>query len=454
MSKRPQPPSGEPIESVERCPHCDSVVSPSDERCLMCGASLRERPTASHPAVDVSQPADEVGPTSSQEDKAPEPVESQRSDAELPAETTGVPTVVESTMVERQSPLLTWLTAALVVILGGLAVLWLRNPAAASVALFPSPTPLAATLTYTPTWTPLPSETSPPTDTPTITPTPFPTDTPRPPRMHRVESGETLFGLGLRYGVSAESISLANELPPNSPIQVAQELVIPWPTATPPLAPVEVELGGETVIADPTGCETYQIQSGDTLFGIAGRLRVDLRALLAVNRLTDQSILQPGDSLCIPRIIHGGVLPPTPGPSPTPTATSPPSGPQLLYPGRETTVEQPDGPLVLQWAAVKDLEESEWYMIEVTDLTDVEGHPMRGFTRATAFRVPADWRPDVAETHTMRWRVSIVQVTGRRADGSFVYSFGGNSSEDALFYWLGAVPTATPTLTPTPQLES
>jgi hypothetical protein len=193
-----------------------------------------------------------------------------------------------------------------------------------------------------------------------------------------------------------------------------------------------------------------QIQSGDSLFAVAARERVDLNALMLVNRLTDQSIVQPGDAICIPTIVFGELLPATPGPSPTATATQAPEGPQLLYPPRQSAVEPADGVLVLQWAAVKDLAEQEWYMVEVTDLTDVDSHPLRGFTRQTSFRVPEGWRPDAAEVHQFRWRVSIVQVTGQREDGGFIYTFGGRVSQDASFTWLGAVPTPTPTATPTP----
>jgi LysM repeat protein len=267
-----------------------------------------------------------------------------------------------------------------------------------------------------------------------------------------------LFGLGLFYGITANSIADSNGLPPSSGIQVAQSLIIPWPTATPPLAPIEVEVGGQTIIADPTDCQFYQIQDGDTLFGIASSSGVELRAILAVNRLTDQVLLQPGDVLCMPVIIRNGVLPPTPGPSPTPTQTPPPQGPQLLYPIQNAVVEPPEGPLVLQWAAVKDLAPAEWYMVEVTDLTLADSHPLRGFTRRTALRVPESWRPFVEETHLFRWRVSIIQVTGERLDGSFIYTFGGNSSETAFFNWLGAIPTPTytpaPTQTPTAIPES
>jgi LysM repeat protein len=358
-------------------------------------------------------------------------------------------------MRERQSRLTFWLTAVFAVLITLIAFLMLQNPIEATAILFPTLTPIPPTVTYTPTWTPPPTETSPPTDTPTITPTPLPTDTPQPPRFHTVSSGETLFGLSLRYRITADSIAQANGITLDSAINVSQQLEIPWPTATPPLVPVEVQVGGQTVIADPTDCRRYIIQDGDSLFAIAARERIDLNALLLVNRLNDQSIVQPGDDICIPVILTGVVLPPTPGPSPTPTPTSAPPGPQLLYPAREAVVDPPDGTLLLQWVAVKDLTDSEWYMVELTDLTDLDSHPLRGFTRDNAFRVPGDWRPDEPADHRFRWRVSIILVTGRREDGGFIYTFGGRSSEDAYFTWLGAIPTATPTptLTPTPTPE-
>jgi LysM repeat protein len=363
---------------------------------------------------------------------------------------TMVPAVIESVLQERQSWATIWLTAVFAIFIVVAGLLIIQSPPPVALAVFPTETPIPPTPTYTPTWTPLPTETGPPTNTPTGTSTSSPSATPRPPRTHGVTSGETLFGLGLRYGVTSDSIAEANTLPAGSSIQVSQQLIIPWPTATPPLVPVEIDVGGDTIIADPTDCELYEIKGGDTFFGIAARQKVDLGALVAVNRLTDQSILQPGDRICIPRIIRGGVLPPTPGPSPTATATPPPPGPHLLYPVLEAVVEPPEGPAVLQWAAVKDLAEAEWYMVELTDLTAVDSHPQRGFTRQTSFLVPGPWRPTVPESHMIRWRVTIVRVSGQRTDGSFIYEFSGQSSQDAYFTWLGAVPTPTPTRTPTP----
>ncbi|MEA3376369.1 MAG: LysM peptidoglycan-binding domain-containing protein, partial [Chloroflexota bacterium] len=78
-----------------------------------------------------------------------------------------------------------------------------------------------------PTNTPLPE---PDTPTPGPSPTPLPTATPRPDgaTVHVVESGETLYGIALRYGVSPDQIRELNpgSIGPNDLIQTGQELVI------------------------------------------------------------------------------------------------------------------------------------------------------------------------------------------------------------------------------------
>lgn len=422
----------------------------------MCGTKLAPMSSPEEekePAPPVEAPETEPAATSS-----PEAIETPSPSPQSPApeeREQQAPDVVESVMQERQSPVTFWLTAVFVVIiivLGGL-ILRYQGPAV-SIALVPSPTPLPPTLTFTPTWTPLPTETSLPTNTPTITPTPAPTNTPRPTRLHSVASGETFTSLSLRYRVSAESIAIANGLTLDSPVQAGRELIIPWPTATPPLESMAIEINSETVIADVTDCEIYEIQPDDTVFGIAAAKDVPLEAIIAVNRQTMDSIqlVQPGDTLCIPEIKYGEALPPTPGPSPTPTPTSPPVGPHLLYPVDEAVIDPPDGIVTLQWTAVKDLAEDEWYMVELKNMDEVDAPFNRGFTRDTALQLPAAWRPTVPESQLMRWRVSIVRVTGWRSDGYPIYTYGGEPSADAYFMWLGAIPTPTPTptLTATP----
>ena len=451
-----------------RCPSCDTVVAADATLCLMCGARL-EPVVPPQPAAEAEpsgEPQSPPPPEPAAKPKiapgaetavspAPEPTPDIPTFKRVaPAPTTAVPDapeVVESVMRERQTPLVLGMTAVFFVIIVVIGVLILQYQGdEVSMVIAPSATPIPATVTFTPTWTPLPSETSPPTPTPSITPTPAPTDTPRPPRFHTVSSGETLIGISVIYRIAPEAIAAANGLTDNTQVQVDQQLNIPWPTPTPPLQIVSAEINGETVLVDPTGCDLYQVQEGDSIVGIASRFGVPFELLAQVNRIADPSLVQPGDPVCIPEIIYGQSLPPTPGPSPTPTETQPPPGPQLLYPVAGTVVESVNEQIVLQWTAVKPLAENEMYMVELSNIDDLDELPWRGFTRDTAYRVPSAWRPTTAELFQMRWRVSIVQVTGTRSDGLPIYTFGGSASADAFFSWQGAVPTATPTPTQTP----
>ncbi len=363
--------------------------------------------------------------------------------------------VIESTLIEKQSRIVPWLTAIMLffTVTFGYVILQDAEPVT-SLSLFPTLTSIPPTLTYTPSPTPIPSETPPPTHTPSPTQPPTPTETPRPDRQHPIAAGETLFGLSIFYDVSMESIAQLNGFTIDTPLQAGRVLQVPWPTATPPLTPIELELNGELVVADPTDCERVEIQSGDSIAAIAARYNIDFNLLMQVNRLTEQSLLRPGDTMCIPRVIVGGVLPPTAGPSPTPAPTNFPPGPQVLYPPDGAVFSEPGEDIVLQWLAVKDLAEDEWYMVEFA-YPNVIGSPVHnGFTRDNTFHVPESWRPTSLEEEQIEWRVSIVRVTAQRQDGGFIYSFGGYLSEGGRFSWASGLPTATATTTPMPEPTS
>lgn len=468
----------EDLQAIHRCPRCDSVVPPGATKCLMCGLAQSTPPPAG-PRLEESAVEDtatvETGSDQSLERAAEEAVSFSTDapeDVALPSDKdvrpaqplarisspvtvspTALPEVTESWVREHRSFVWFWLVTVLVVMGLGGAWLALRDQAPAVMAAFmPSPTPLPVGPSPTPSVTPTASPTPPPTVAPTETPVPLPTSTPRDPRVHSVGAGETLFGLSLLYRVSAESIAAANGFNVGAPIQADQSLLIPWPTPTPPLESVLFDLNGEQVVADVTDCEIITIQSGDSAYALSANRGVPLEAIIAVNRQTMESIqlLQPGDTLCIPRIVLADTLPPTPGPSPTPMPTSLPVGPTLLYPVEGASVD--DSSLLLQWVAVKDLTESEWYMVEMQNLEQDNALPWRGFTRDTSYRVPPEWRPVIPEPREMRWQVSIVQVTGRRSDGTFTYAYGGESGRPAHFTWMGSVPTSTPTTTPTATL--
>lgn len=406
----------------ERCPRCDSILPAGAERCLMCGLPRPARPTADAAAAVPPTVAEDIAQAAAVAASPPA----------APA-----PAVVAYAVHESRSTRLFWLVATLTLV--GLAALWLgmRDAGPQVMAAFiPTTTPLPPTITNTPTLTPFPSATLPPSATPSPSATPAPTSTPRDPRFHTVQAGETLFGLSLVYRISADSIAQANDFDLNTPIQSGQNLLIPWPTATPPLESVLLEINGQPVMADATNCEIITIQSGDSAYALSAVRGVPIEAIIAVNRHTQESIslLQPGDTLCIPRILYGDTIPPTAGPSPTPSLTPPPAGPALLNPPNGATIEA-TAPLVLQWLAVKDLAADEWYMVELRNVDDRDSLPHRGFTRDQSLRVPDEWRPAAGETQQIEWHVSIVQVTGRRSDGGFIYAFRGTAGAPSGFVW-------------------
>ncbi len=102
-------------------------------------------------------------------------------------------------------------------------------------------------------------------------------------RTHRVRSGESLYTIGKRYGVSVDRIKAANGLRRNT-IRVGQELVIPARSS-----------GGATASEG----KVHRVRSGDTLSEIARRYGTTVSKLHSANGLTSNR-LRIGQELKIP----------------------------------------------------------------------------------------------------------------------------------------------------------
>jgi len=153
----------------------------------------------------------------------------------------------------------------------------------------PTATP---TVTATPTstsTTPTPTSTyAPPTATPTVTPTASPTSTPAPGQtvIYVVRSGDTLYSLSRRFGVSVQVLMQVNGISNPNYIQVGQKLTIPgsgYVTPTPSPSPA-----------------TYVVQRGDTLYSIARRYGTTVGAIALANRIANPSLIFAGQKLVIP----------------------------------------------------------------------------------------------------------------------------------------------------------
>lgn len=102
-------------------------------------------------------------------------------------------------------------------------------------------------------------------------------------RTHRVRSGESLYTIGKRYGVSVDRLKAANGLRRNT-IRVGQELVIPARSS-----------GG----AAASEGKVHRVRSGDTLSEIARRYGTTVSKLRSANGLTSNR-LRIGQELKIP----------------------------------------------------------------------------------------------------------------------------------------------------------
>jgi len=103
-----------------------------------------------------------------------------------------------------------------------------------------------------------------------------------------VEQGETLYRIGLRYGVTWQALMTHNNMRDPSELSAGQELKIPLGDA------------GRTPLTWD-GVTTYTVQHGDILYDIGLLFGMSWREVAAFNGLTDPNQIYVGQVLKIPR---------------------------------------------------------------------------------------------------------------------------------------------------------
>ncbi len=280
-----------------------------------------------------------------------------------------------------------------------------------------------ATVPPTPTLTitGLPSPTA--TATRRATPTSTSTPTPAAPITHTVRPGESFYSIAALYGTTEEAIIAANGLTASHILHPGDVLIIPSGspiTVTPVALPVTI---------------THVVQTGETLSEIAARYGVPIERVMEANGIEDPSLLQEEQELVIPLG--------TPTPSPTPTATPgptatpmPPYGAPVLLAPPDGTMFEEDEIILLNWASVGILAEDEWYVLRLRIVQGEEDQSTDVWTRATAWRVPAELHPlPEAKSHLFSWDVTVMRHTGTRPDGTWQGVPVGPSSPSWTFTW-------------------
>lgn len=106
-------------------------------------------------------------------------------------------------------------------------------------------------------------------------------------QKHTVRSGETVFGLALRYGTSSSAIAQANDLANSRMIHSGDVLVIP---------------AGDTAAAKrpARSRSAHTVSAGETLTGLAAHYDTTVAAIAKANGISPGRFIMPGQKLSIP----------------------------------------------------------------------------------------------------------------------------------------------------------
>ncbi len=108
---------------------------------------------------------------------------------------------------------------------------------------------------------------------------------------HVVRRGDTLWSIARANSISMDSLATTNGLQRNSTLAVGQVLSIPG----------TAKLASTDAGAIAASSTTYVVRKGDTLSRIASKFRVRMSDLMGWNRLSETSIIKPGQRLVMYR---------------------------------------------------------------------------------------------------------------------------------------------------------
>ncbi|MCB9553753.1 MAG: LysM peptidoglycan-binding domain-containing protein [Myxococcales bacterium] len=113
---------------------------------------------------------------------------------------------------------------------------------------------------------------------------------------HTVKSGENLWTIARRHGVTVSTLCAENGLDPGDGLSVGQTLKVPKLDAPRPRG----KAAGRRAKAGARGRTRYTVRSGDNLSKIARKFDVGLNALRRANGMRGDAKLRPGQKLMIP----------------------------------------------------------------------------------------------------------------------------------------------------------
>jgi membrane-bound lytic murein transglycosylase D len=114
---------------------------------------------------------------------------------------------------------------------------------------------------------------------------------PAQPRVYVVKSGDTLWAVARKHGVTVPQLASANGLSTQAGLVAGARLEIPGGASS--------AKGGTRVASADSSRMTYKVRRGDTLSEIADKFNVSVKELMAWNRLRQSSSLRTGQRLVL-----------------------------------------------------------------------------------------------------------------------------------------------------------
>jgi membrane-bound lytic murein transglycosylase D len=115
-------------------------------------------------------------------------------------------------------------------------------------------------------------------------------------RVHRVRSGESLWSISRRYGMTVPQLARMNHISTKAVLQPGQRLQVAGSGGSAGSASGAAE---PARVAAADGKVNYKVRRGDTLSGIARRYAVTVRDLQAWNNMGRSTALRAGQFLTI-----------------------------------------------------------------------------------------------------------------------------------------------------------
>lgn len=111
-----------------------------------------------------------------------------------------------------------------------------------------------------------------------------------------VKSGDSVWSIATRHGVSVDSVLKLNKLRPSTLIHPGDKLTIKGAPASSG-SKASASRSGSKARPAASGAKAHTVRSGDTLSGISHRYDVSLASLLRANGLKASSLIYPGQSI-------------------------------------------------------------------------------------------------------------------------------------------------------------